>query len=238
MNLTSRQEKILTCIIKEYTRTAIPVGSLNILKRYLFDISPATMRAEMAFLERHNFLYQPHVSAGRVPTDKGYRYFVNSLMKNHSLTQKEQVLLQQELLKQKIKNQRLARTTAKLLAALSHNLAISGLVEEEEYFQSGIQEFLSQPDFSDIDEICRTVEVLDYLDQSIEKLLKKLEPGKVSTFIGRENPLSKSKDCSVIISRYQLPRGQTGIIAIMGPKRMHYDKNISLIKYVTNLLED
>lgn len=236
--LTKRQQQILTCVIKEYTKTAIPVGSVNILEHYHFDISPATMRFEMAALEKKGYLYQPHVSAGRVPTDKGYRYFVNSLMQNKRLSLREQTLLQEELLKMRAKNQRLARTTAKLLAALSQNLAISGLIEEEEYFQSGIHEFLRQSDFSDVDEICRTVEVLDYLDQNIEKLLKELNEGEVRTFIGRENPLLKNEDCSVVVSRYRLPRGKHGIVAILGPKHMRYAKNISLIKYVTDLLKN
>ena len=237
--LTSRQEAILAAVIKEYTRTAVPVGSVHIIKRFAFDISPATMRAEMAELEEKGFLYQPHTSSGRVPTDKGYRYFVNSLMAQRDLTKKEQGVLQEELLKLKARNQRLARTAAKLLAALSHNLAITGLIEEETFFQSGIRDLVRQPDFTELDDICQVVETLDYLDNHVEKILDVLEEGEVGevkTLIGKENPLSKNEQCSLVVARCTLDEDKPGIIAIMGPKRMHYDKNISLIKYMTDLL--
>jgi transcriptional regulator of heat shock response len=236
--LTERQRKILECVIKEYTQTANPVGSTNILNEYHFDLSPATVRMEMAELEDRGYLYQPHTSAGRIPTDKGYRYFVSSLMQYQELGKKDQFLLQEELFKLKVKNLKLIRSLAKLLGALSHNLAISGLVEEREYFQSGIRGLLSQPEFSkNIDEVCRTVEVLDYLDQNVERLMKKLGKGDMKVLIGRENPLIKGKECSVIVSRCQFADGENGILAIMGPKRMEYAKNVSLVKYIADLLK-
>lgn len=236
--LSERQKKILEVVVKEYTRTAEPIGSEELLKRYGFQVSPATIRAEMAELDRQGFLYQPHTSAGRIPTDKGYRYFVSGLMENRALSWKEQKVLQEELLKEKARNVRLARTTAKLLAALSQNLAISGFIEEEEYFQSGIKSLLLEPEFSDIDEICKVVEMLDYLDENIDRLVAKLRDGEVQTLIGKENPLTGGQDigCSMVVSRCKVSGGKTGILAIMGPKRMKYAKNISLIKYVTNLL--
>lgn len=235
--LTLRQEKILEGVVKEYTRTAQSVGSRNLLARYNFKVSPATIRSEMSELERMGYLYHPHTSAGRIPTDKGYRFFVASLMKDKELSRKDQLLLQEELWKLKAKSNRMARTAAKMLSVLSHSLAISGVVEEEEYFQSGIKELLSQPEFTDIDEICRTVEVLDYLDKNIANLLDELKQGEVKALIGNENPLFKSEQCSIVVARCRLPEGETGIIAIMGPKRMEYAKNISLVKYVSGLLE-
>jgi len=234
--LTGRQKRILEIVIKEYTRSAEPLGSEELLKQYDFGVSPATIRAEMAELTHLGYLYQPHVSAGRVPTDKGYRFFVNDLMKSRSLPVGEQRMLQEEILKLKARNIRLARTAAKLLATLSHNLAISGLIEEEEYFQSGIRSLLSNPEFSDVDEICRVVEVLDYLDENVDRIMSQLKEGEVQTLIGRENPLIKSDDCSMVVSRCRMPDGNTGILAIIGPKRMRYAKNISLIEYMTRLL--
>jgi|AntAceMinimDraft_16_1070373.scaffolds.fasta_scaffold37353_3 transcriptional regulator of heat shock response len=236
--LTERQQKILECVVKEYTQTANPVGSASILKRYGFSISPATIRMEMAGLEKMGYLYQPHTSAGRIPTDKGYRYFVNSLMNNQELTKRDQSLLQEELLKLRARNVKLTRITAKLLAVLSQNLAISGIVKEKEYFQSGIRGLLSQLEFTNVDEIYKTVEMLDYLDQNIEQLIKKLGKGEVKILIGKENPLIKNKECSVVVSRCRLPYGEDGILAIMGPKRMRYARNVSLLKYVVKLLEE
>src|SRR6476469_8074651 len=75
--MTNRQEKILSSIIEQYAEVASPVGSSLLAK--LFGVSSATIRAEMAELERLGFIAQPHTSAGRVPTDKGYRLYVNAL---------------------------------------------------------------------------------------------------------------------------------------------------------------
>lgn len=234
--LSDRQKRILEIVVKEYTRSAEPLGSEELLKLYNFDVSPATIRSEMAELTRLGYLYQPHVSAGRVPTDKGYRFFVNDLMKSRTLPPGEQRMLQEEMLKLRAQNARLTKTAAKLLAALSQNLAISGLVEEEEYFQSGIRSLLSNPEFSDVDEICKVAEVLDYLDENVDRLMAQIKEGQVQTLIGKENPVIKSDDCAMVVSRYRMPDGNTGILAIIGPKRMRYAKNISLIEYMTRLL--
>ena len=78
MNLTERQREILFAIIEQYAELATPVGSVTLAK--LFDVSSATIRAEMAKLESYGLIAQPHTSAGRIPTDAGYRYYVNSLV--------------------------------------------------------------------------------------------------------------------------------------------------------------
>src|SRR5690606_4278561 len=75
--MTDRQAKLLTTIIEQYAEVAAPVGSVLLAK--LFNVSSATIRNEMAELERMGYIAQPHTSAGRVPTDKGYRFYVNSL---------------------------------------------------------------------------------------------------------------------------------------------------------------
>ena len=78
--MTPRQQKILSAIVEQYAEVASPVGS-SLLAR-AFDVSSATIRAEMADLERNGYITQPHTSAGRVPTDKGYRVYVNNLTEN------------------------------------------------------------------------------------------------------------------------------------------------------------
>ena len=82
MNLTERQREILFTIIEEYAELATPVGSVTLAK--LFDVSPATIRSEMAKLESYGLIAQPHTSAGRIPTDAGYRLYVNSLNRTRS----------------------------------------------------------------------------------------------------------------------------------------------------------
>ena len=82
MDLSERKLKILQAIISDYVRSAEPVGSRTLSKKYDLGISPATIRNEMADLEEMGYLTHPHTSAGRVPSDKAYRLYVNALMEN------------------------------------------------------------------------------------------------------------------------------------------------------------
>lgn len=238
--MDTRQEQILITTIEEYVKSADPVGSQELMREYSLPYSSATIRNIMAELEKDGYLYQPHVSAGRIPTDKGYRYFVNYVTKKQlqNMNLAEQKHLQEELLKLRLREKMLARTLAKLLASFSNSLAITGLLEEREFFESGIKHLVSQPDFQNVDEICQIAEVLDYLDENIEKLTKELHPKQVKTFIGKENCFTESGDCAIVISQCVLPDGGRGIVAILGPKRMEYKRNISIIEQVTKFFEN
>jgi heat-inducible transcriptional repressor len=232
--MNERLKKILASIIKEYTDTALPVGSKVLAEKYKIAVSTATIRNDMGELEKEGYLYQPHISAGRVPTDKGYRFFVEEIMGEQKLTQAEQKTLQAEILKLKAQNKRLSRTTAKLLSSFSGGLAINSL--EGEFYDFGIGELLSKPEFQKADEFCRMAEALDYIDESIETILKKVKDGETKIFIGKENPIQEISDCSMVVSPYKTKLGERGLLAIIGPKRMEYAKNKSLLDYVKKLI--
>lgn len=234
--MNSRQEKILAAVIEEYTHSAVPVGSQVLVEKYQFAVSPATIRNDMATLEKEGYLHQPHISSGRIPTDKGYRYFVEEIMSDKELSRDEQQKLQKEFLKLKAQNTRLTRTTAKLLSHLSGNLAISGVIDKEEFAEFGIRELMDQPEFRELDEMCRLAEVLDYVDEKFDSIMKNMQEGETKIFIGKENPISEISNCSMIVSPYKLQNGEKGILALIGPKRMKYAKNKSLIEYMKKLL--
>jgi transcriptional regulator of heat shock response len=232
--MDDRQKKILSAVIEEYTNTAVPVGSKILVEKYNFDMSPATMRNDMNELEKAGFLHQPHISAGRIPTDKGYRFFVEKIMPEQKLTIKEQKKMQAELLKLKAQNTKLTRTTAKLLSSLSGNLAISGL--KKDLYDFGISELLDNPEFQQIDEFCKVAEVLDYIDESMDVILAQVKDNETKIFIGHENPIKEISNCSMIVSPYRDKAGERGILAIIGPKRMKYAKNKSLLDYMKKLI--
>jgi transcriptional regulator of heat shock response len=232
--MNTRQQEVLKAIIELYTETAEPVGSQVLLNNYDFDVSSATLRNDMVFLEEEGYLYQPHISAGRIPTDQGYRFFVEA-MGNQSLTLEEQKHLQSELLMLRAKHTRLGRSTAKLLSAFSGNLAVSGLVNREELYDFGMKEMIEKPEFRDIDDLCRLVETLDSLDDKLEKILETMQSGETKIFIGGENPIDGIENCSMVIAPYKTTEG-TAILAIIGPKRMDYAKNKSLLEYMSKLL--
>lgn len=229
-----RQQKILEAVIEEYTETAMPVGSGVLVEKYGFKVSPATIRNDMAELEKEGFLHQLHISAGRIPTDRGYRFFVEEIMKDQKLSLADQKKMQAELLKLKAQKTRLSRTTAKLLSSLSGSLAITGV--KENFYDFGIQELLENPEFKEIDEFCKIAETLDYIDENLETLLKKVKEGETRIFIGAENPIKSISNCSMVVSPYKTKSGEKGVLAIIGPKRMKYAKNKSLLEYMKKLL--
>ena len=234
--MQDRQEKILSAVIEEYTKTAIPVGSQILASKYHFNVSTATLRNDMTALEKEGYLYQPHISAGRIPTDKGYRFFVEEIMKDKELSKDEQHKLQREFLKLKAQNTRLTKTSAKLLSHLSGNFAISGLIDNNEFADFGMRELMEEPEFRELDDMCRLVEVLDYVDEKFDKLLKNIKYGETKIFIGKENPIEGISNCSMMVSPYKLKTGEKGILALIGPKRMKYARNKSMMEYVKKLL--
>lgn len=232
--MNKRQQEILSAVIEEYTSTATPVGSKILVEKYGFKVSSATMRNDLSHLEEEGFLYQPHISSGRIPTDKGYKYFVDEIMGDQELTLTEQKKLQTELLKLKAQNNRLSKTTAKLLSSFSGGLAISKL--EKDFSDFGIRELLEQPEFKEIDEFCKVAEALDYIDENVDTLLKKVKEGETKIFIGKENPIKEIPNCSMVVSPYKTKSGEKGVLAIIGPKRMKYAKNKSLVEFMKKLL--
>ncbi|PID52553.1 MAG: hypothetical protein CR972_01395 [Candidatus Moraniibacteriota bacterium] len=233
--MNERQSHVLVAVIEEYTKTGLPVGSGALVSQYHFDVSPATLRSDMAHLEEMGLLHQPHTSAGRIPTDKGYRYFVEEIMPERELSRKEQQTLQKELLQLRAQNQRLTRTTAKLLSTLSGYVAVSGIPHNNDFSEHGLRTLLQNVDTDNLDEICALAESLDYIDEKCEELMMELSDGETKIFIGSENPLSKTENYSMVVSQYE-QNGEKGIVALIGPKNMEYDKNRSLINYVKKLL--
>ncbi len=232
--MNKRQQEILAAVIEEYTNSAVPVGSKILVEKYKFEMSPATMRSDMAKLENEGYLHQPHISAGRIPTDKGYKFFVEEIMGDQELSLSEQKRLQAELLKLKAQHQRLSRTTAKLLSSLSGNLAISTI--EKDFADFGIRELLDKPEFQEIDEFCKVAEALDYIDENVDSILANVKENETRIFIGKDNPIKGISNCSMIVSPYKTKAGEKGVLAIIGPKRMRYAKNKSLVDYVKKLL--
>jgi transcriptional regulator of heat shock response len=233
--MNNRQKQLLSAIVELYTKTAVPVGSQVLLENYDFGVSSATLRNDMVALEEEGYLYQPHVSAGRIPTDAGYRMYVEEMMGDEDLSREDQRRLQKELLMMKAKNTRLSRSTAKLLSALSGNLAVSGMVGRDELYDFGMREMIEKPEFQEIDELCRLVETLDTLDEKLDGIMLELKDGETHIFIGNENPITGIDNCSMIVAPYETNEGR-GMLAIIGPKRMDYAKNKSLIEYMRKFL--
>ena len=236
--MNDRQKKVLAAVVDLYSRTAVPVGSQALIEEFRFPVSSATLRHDMVVLEEEGYLYQPHTSAGRIPTDQGYRFYVEEEMGDEPLTREEQLSLKQELLMRRAREARMSRTVAKLLSHFSGSFAVSGTPDSEGgMYDFGMKELLNNPEFHELDEVCRLVEVLDSIDEKFELLVGTIKDNETKIFIGAENPIAEMPaDCAMLVSPYRDQSGERGMLAIIGPKRMSYAKNKSLLEYVKKLL--
>lgn len=231
--LSQRQAKILAAIVKLNCDNAEPVASRDLVEKFDFGLSSATIRNEMSALEKMGYIRQPHTSAGRVPTDIGYRYFLNQLMDRVKLSMREQEELKREIMKLQAVNAEIGRRLAKVLAA--HTSQASFTVFPEEVSSVGISNILDNQNLppEDAKEIA---EFFDNLDEYAEQILDDYSDKSPQAFVGKELSLSKRSDYSMIVSGLQLPSGKKGVIGLIGPKSMQYPKNMTLMEYITKLL--
>lgn len=227
MGITQRQEKILNILIQEYVETAKPVGSEFLEKKHNFGICPATIRNEMQKLTDLGYLEQPHTSAGRVPTNKAYRFFVNNL-----LDLEEDLFFDdwKELKKEAQDIFKFTEKITKTLASASSSLVLTYLFEKDFLWKEGWREVFQNPEFKEIDFVEEFIKTVESFEKNIKDFIgqeKNLSEPKV--FIGREKSILNSKDFSLIVSESKFPKNEKGLLAILGPKRMAYDKNIGLI---------
>src|SRR3972149_2483235 len=152
---TDRQVKLLDFIIREHVKTAKPVGSALIAKKAGFKLSPATLRSEMGELEKAGYLAQLHTSGGRVPTDKAYRYYVNSLLENDAglnPKEKDKNKIRQEFNNMPSDPREINKVVARVLSNLSENLVITGISQDEDFFKKGLVSLFENPEFREFGE--------------------------------------------------------------------------------------
>lgn len=238
MDISDRQNKILCQIIEEYAETASPVGSVTLAK--LFGVSPATIRAEMARLEALGLIAQPHTSAGRVPTDAGYRYYVNNLANVEDQldeTGKRSIERGAHALEVRVSSQSRADTAIRravdALVELTGNLGLATIGGQ--LYLSGISRLFTQPEFGDTRRVQAVAKLLD----NLEPWLREAAPGEaLNIFIGHENPIGKNSEVSLIISKFRSPFSDNSYIGVLGPTRQNYSRVTSLVRHAGSMLED
>lgn len=235
MALSERKKQILEELIREYVKRAEPVSSNFLAAKCGFDCSPATVRAEMMELEKEGYLAQPHTSAGRVPTDKAYRYFVDNLLKekDQSLPEKDQKIIDKTIESSPREPHALSSNLARSISHLTSDFVISGIAETGEYYRVGFSNIFELPEFAEAEDIFGLGSIFDEFERYFQSVLNQFSGDNLLVYIGRENPGRDIAKETVLITRYPLPQGYEGISAVIGPMRMAYDRNMALLKYVT-----
>lgn len=230
--MTSRQQQILSAIVEQYAEVASPVGSSLLAK--VFGVSSATVRAEMAELERDGFIMQPHTSAGRVPTDKGYRFYVNNLSDdNPNLPERRAERALSARVQDTGVPERTIRNAVDTLVELTHNLGLATIGNQ--LYMSGLSNLFGQPEFMQAGQVQQVASLLD----NLEPWLREAAPNQpLSVYIGRENPIGRAAGCSLIISRFRSPFSDRSYIGTLGPTRQSYRDVMTLVRRAGEELEE
>ena len=238
--MSERQAAILITIIEQYAEVAVPVGSVTLAK--LFGVSSATVRSEMAQLEELGMITQPHTSAGRVPTDKGYRFYVNRLSEeqahNMPVGQPESIDRSARAIETRIQTHvdqadRAIRSAVDSLVELTRNMGLATIGDE--LYLSGMSNLFSHPEFSEGVHVQAVARLIDNLDPWLREVAPN-EP--LNVYIGSENPIGKSSGASLIISRFRSPYSNRSYIGVLGPTRQDYAKTMKLVRYTGAILEE
>lgn len=227
--MNDRQLAILGAVIREYVRTAEPVASKAIADSV--DVSPATIRNDMALLEEEGYLRQPHTSAGRVPTEEGYRLFLERFVKPRE-PGRVSAPLRKAVTSGGAPQERL-RAIAKSLVELSGEAALTSLDSGSYY--TGLSKLLDKPEFADVQVLRSFSGAIDRIDEVMQSAFEKSDRD-MNVWIGSENPFGR--DMATILVRYRLPGGGMGILGLVGPLRMDYKRNIELLEEAKTLLDD
>lgn len=227
--MDNRKEIILNTIIKEHIKTGQPVSSSCLVDKYKLNISSATVRNEMAELEEGGFIVQPHTSAGRIPTEKAYNFFIENLK------EKKGDLKDKDVFKNILKNkeEQNLKLAAKEIARISQ-LAIFWAFHKNNLYYTGISNLLQQPEFIQNNLVYDISLIIDKMEEIIDDVFDELDYGP-QVLVGSKNPFSNF--CGSIVSKYKVD-GKVGMFGILGPMRMDYEKNLALINFVNNKIKE
>ena len=260
---TPRNDQIFDIIVRAYIESAEPVGSRMLSRNFDLHLSPASIRNVMADLEEQGLLKQPHTSAGRVPTDKGYRYWVDSLMQVEELEPAEKRRIHDELSHVRTVTD-LVERASKIISHFTQNAALvyvknlkrvsflnhllDDLIEthklndffeeDAELFVEGISRMFEQPEFHDLELMRPLLQAFDRKQSFLAVFLSDADEEGVHLHIGRENSIGELEKMSVVSKDYYYDDEPIGGIAVVGPTRMRYQKVVSVVEFVADAVTD
>lgn len=228
--MTPRQQYVLSAIIEAYAKTAEPVSSSQLTGK--IEVSSATIRAEMAALEQLGYIHQPHTSAGRVPTDKGYRLYVNNIEQLQADNRTSAAIAKR--VASAGEADRAVKTAVNSLVELTQNLGWAKL--SDGLYLRGMASLFAQPELADSSQAFEVARLVDNLDEWMNEV--RHDNSRVTVFIGHENPIGKSSNCSLIIARFASPYSDESYLGMIGPTRQDYPRVIGLMDYTSRMLEE
>jgi len=235
--ITQRQIEVLKAVIQEYIESGEPVGSEILEKKYKLGVSPATVRNEMVQLAKKGYIKKAHFSSGRIPSPKGFRFYINKLMKEKELSTADEVSYKNSIWDERNETHKLLSQATKVLADKTGLISIVATNEGDVYFsgltniyriQELINRELERHLFERLEEIAYWERLLIRLGKTEEEIY--------FLFGDEENIDPVYESCVSVFSDF---KGETvkGIIGVVGPKHMRYDFIAPQIRYFSSLIE-
>ena len=228
--MNERTGRILEAVIEEFINTGEPVSSAVLYENYDFGIKPAMIRLELETLENDGFLKQPHHSAGRIPTDRGYEFFAERALEFKS-TEADNGDIRDLFEKHAWRD---------LLSEFSSELGLLGVVADLKnnmVYKMGLESLVENLDWENRSEISIVIRDFEGMDECLLHSTKKagsssnlLGQGDLKVFIGKKSPVTKSENLSVVRGNYIIQGGDMVSIFAIGPKRMDYKKTIKMFR--------
>ncbi len=239
MQLSERKKMILNAIVSEYIETAEPVSSVTIVNKYNAGCSSATVRNEMADLEEMGYLDKPHTSAGRMPSGRGYRFYVDSLFP-YKASESAGAKLRREFMSQLAETDDVVEKAADFISRFTNYTVIAMDSFENtprRVYTGGVVNIFNHPEYKNLEKARRLISFIDSRD-SIYKVISELDnEEKLRILIGDENTYEDLKDCSMVVSHYRDPWGRKGGLGIIGPTRMQYARVMASLATVTDMIQ-
>lgn len=224
--MDKRQETLMKLAVESYIDTAEPVGSRFLLAESGLDCGEATVRNELRALEEEGYLTHPHTSAGRIPTEKGYRFYLSQIDLDKVNISKKDLEVFQGLVGN-LSGEEKTKAIVKGLAE-SANAAVLVAFDLNKFYYTGLSNLFSQPEFKELNLVMDVSAMFDRCEECLENFYDKVNdvPG---FYLGSDHPFGSA----LSVVSYRL---NDGLVALMGPMRMNYKRNFGLMNKIKELI--
>ncbi|MFA5089730.1 MAG: hypothetical protein WC510_01695 [Candidatus Omnitrophota bacterium] len=232
----TRRRAVLAATIERYIKDASPVASEDVAGE--FALSPASIRKIFMDLEDEGYLMQLYTSGGRVPTAKGYRYYVDFLISQMSLLEEERERIDSKYRCQISRLEDVLENTSQVIAEVTHYAGISSFLEwHDRFFYKGISLVLDQPEFQDLGKMRFLIRMIEDKERLLN-IINRDFAEKVKVYIGDELGCPEMDNYSLAVSSYRIKDKSCGRVAVLGPMRMEYSHIIPTLDYVSDMLTE
>jgi transcriptional regulator of heat shock response len=235
--LSARQKLLLRSIIKEFIETAQEVGSVTLTEKYKLDVSPATIRNEMARLAELGILEKSHASSGRKPTSIAIKWFLTEI--NSELEDLDTIIMasiRENMFQLRFNVDKLLSEAVISLSKLTNNTALA-MYSNRRYI-AGISEFLDQPEYQDLQRLKKILTIMeDY--NALSSLFSRYEDtDEVRVLVGEETGIDLFANSAVAFAPIKVHNSGRGYISVIGPNRMNYARVIPALHYIVSNIRE